>query len=150
MNRIIKDKESCEILLICLYALCNYLQPVDISSKIRSYSSDPIDAFLHDICSTLCSISVFHKTYPWIILKERTRLVDGHIMGPDFMKVLNPLTRQGHEVLLDAQEYLTLYLAVIFTQEFEVGKESSGNGVLDCHYGGISLPLIHPLIQVLE
>ena len=41
------------------------------------------------------------------------------------MDILYFLARQGHQVLSDAEKHLSLYLAVVFPEEFEIRKESS-------------------------
>ena len=45
-----------------------------------------------------------HETDMRICSEERTGLVDGHIVCPHLPYVLYPLTRQGHQILPDAEK----------------------------------------------
>ena len=71
-------------------------------------------------------------------------------MRTHLLDVLNGLARQGHEVLLDAQEDLTLDLAIVLAQKFEVRKKSSGHRILYRHDGSIRHTIIHTPVQVIE
>ena len=71
-------------------------------------------------------------------------------MGPHFLNILYLLTRKGHKILLNSKIYLSLYLAVIPTEEFKIMNKPSGNGVLDCHDSSIGSLVFQSPIEAFE
>ena len=147
---IVKHQESGEILLICLYAFSQYFKPIHIRSENRSDCTDAHQALLGDICGTFSRIFRLHQTDPRAVLEELTGLVYRHVMRPDFLYILYLLAGKSHEILLDPQEYLSLYLTVISAQKFEVRKKTSRNSVFYGHDSGIRSTGIHASVQIVE
>ena len=88
---------------------------------------------------------------PWaVLLEELPGLVDGHVVCPDLPDVLYPLTRKRHQILFDADVHLTFDPERIGPEKFEVGNESSGDGVLDRHHCSICRAILHRLEKRLE
>ena len=57
--------------------------------------------------------------------EEFPSLVDGHIMGPDFLYVGNVLPGKSHQVLLDAQEDFPFDFPLVFAQEFKIWQQTA-------------------------
>ena len=85
-----------------------------------------------------------------ICSEERTGLVDGHIVCPHLPYVLYPLTRQGHQILPDAEKHLPLYLDVMLSEQFKVGKQTSRDGIFNGHHRRIRLARVQCGIKSVE
>ena len=57
--------------------------------------------------------------------EEFPGLVDGHIMGPDFLYVGNVLSGKSHQVLFDAQEDFSFDFPLVFAQEFKIWQQTA-------------------------
>ena len=79
-QRIVKNKEPCKVLLVCLNAFCYDFKTVDFSCEFRCNRSDSHSTLLYNIRSTLCRVTIFYKTHPWLVIEIRTCLVYSHIV----------------------------------------------------------------------
>ena len=75
------------------------------------------------------------------MLKELTGLVYRHIVSPHFPDVMDILSGERHEVLVDGDVSFSLNLVRIGSEQFKIGQQTSRNRILDCHDDGICTPL---------
>ncbi len=66
------------------------------------------------------------------------------------MDILNLLTGESHQILLDPEEDLAFDLAVILPQQFEIRKKSSGHRILYGHDRSISRAVIHAHVKFIK
>ena len=150
-DRVVEDKESREILLIRLYTFRQDLKAVLLGREFRRYSADTLKPLGSDVDSALGSVLRLNHLYPWAVLLEiPSGLVDCHIVGPYFPNVLHSLAWNSHKILMDRDIHLTLYLIRVGAQKFKIGKQSTGDGVLDGHHSRIGRPFRHRPEKALE
>ena len=71
-------------------------------------------------------------------------------MRTHLLQIRYRLPRKSHQVLLDSQEYLSLYLTVIFPQKFEIRQQSSRHRILYSHHSRICRALVHAPVKTVE
>ena len=141
-DRIIQYEEPGEVLLVSLDPACQDGKPVFLRRQFGCDCTDPLKSSLCDVDCAFGRIFRFYHLYPRAVLHEEPAgLVDCHIVGTDFLDVFQLLPGQSHKVLMDRNIDFSLYPVWIGTEQLEIREQSSGDGVLDGHYGSIRTSL---------
>ena len=71
-------------------------------------------------------------------------------MGTHLADVLQPLTGQGQQVLVNVQVHLSDDPLGMAAEQVKIRQKPTGGGILDRHHGRIGPMVLHRLVQTLE
>jgi hypothetical protein len=92
----------------------------------------------------------FHQRPGTLLFKKSAGLVDGHGMGTHLADVLQPLTGEGQQVLVDVQVHLSDDPLGMAAEQVKIRQKPAGGGIFNRHHGRIGPMVLHCLIQTFE
>ena len=151
VHPLVQDDETGEILLIGFDALTEHVKSVHLRREERGDGPDALQPFPGHLGRALGRIFALDHLDPGTFpLEEIAGLVDGHIVRPDLPDILRALSRQGEEVLLDAQVDFPFNLPGMVPEQFKISHQTAGNSILHGHHRRIGPAFLQGTVQSVE
>ena len=151
LDGIVQDQEPRIVMMVGLDVRGQDFQPEHLGREDGSHCTDTFLPAGSQVRGALRRIlGLDHPDPGCVPFEETARLVDGHVVGMDLPDIVDFLTGQGHQVLVDRQINLTFDPPGVAAEQVVVRQQAAGRRVLDGHDGGVRRSAVECMENALE